>query len=103
MSIFKNFTITERVKAQFQAEFFNVFNHPIYANPNGCVDCSSGGLITGLETHSLMRPLQLGVRGSVLPQPFITNHYWGGDGSPSFSATKYNLSPTFHTNSLDDL
>jgi hypothetical protein len=28
MSIFKNFTITERVKAQFQASFFNVFNHP---------------------------------------------------------------------------
>ena len=33
MSIFKNFTITERVKAQFQAEFFNVFNHPVYTLP----------------------------------------------------------------------
>ena len=30
MSIFKNFSITESVKAQFQAEFFNVFNHPVY-------------------------------------------------------------------------
>ncbi len=62
MSIFKNFTITERVHAQFQAEFFNVFNHPVYANPNVCIDCSSGGLITGLEANSLMRQLQLGVR-----------------------------------------
>ncbi len=63
MSIFKNFTITERVKAQFQAEFFNVFNHPVYANPNGCIDCSNGGgLITGLEANSLMRQLQFGVR-----------------------------------------
>jgi len=62
MSIFKNFTITERVHAQFQAEFFNVFNHPVYGNPNGCIDCSSGGLITGLEANSLMRQLQLGAR-----------------------------------------
>jgi hypothetical protein len=73
MSIFKNFTITERVHAQFQAEFFNVFNHPIYGNPNGCIDCNSldqttgaltqnGGLITGLESNSLMRQLQLGFR-----------------------------------------
>lgn len=62
MSIFKNFTITERVKAQFQAEFFNVFNHPVYALPNNCIDCSSGGLITGLDAASLMRQLQFGVR-----------------------------------------
>jgi hypothetical protein len=64
MSIFKNFTITERVHAQFQAEFFNVFNHPVYANPNSCIDCSSGGLITGLEANSLMRQMQLGFRVS---------------------------------------
>src|SRR5258708_20403491 len=62
MSIFKNFTITERVHAQFQAEFFNVFNHPVYGNPNSCVDCSNGGLITSLESNSLMRQLQFGVR-----------------------------------------
>jgi outer membrane receptor protein involved in Fe transport len=63
MSIFKNFTITERVHAQLQAEFFNVFNHPVYANPNGCIDCTgSGGLITGLEANSLMRQIQLGAR-----------------------------------------
>lgn len=62
MSIFKNFSITETVKAQFQAEFFNVFNHPVYGNPNNCIDCGSGGLITGLEANSLMRQLQFGVR-----------------------------------------
>jgi hypothetical protein len=62
MSLFKNFMITERVKAQFQAEFFNVFSHPVYGNPNGCIDCSSGGQITGLEANSLMRQLQLGFR-----------------------------------------
>ncbi len=62
MSIFKNFTITEQVKAQFQAEFFNVFNHPIYANPNSCIDCSGNGIINSLEANSQMRQFQVGFR-----------------------------------------
>jgi hypothetical protein len=62
MSIFKNFTITEQVKAQFQAEFFNVFNHPIYANPNTCIDCSGNGIINSLEANSQMRQFQMGFR-----------------------------------------
>jgi hypothetical protein len=63
MSLFKNFTITERVRAQFQAEFFNVFNHPVYANPgNTCIDCSGAGVINGLFADSQMRQMQLGVR-----------------------------------------
>ena len=63
MSLFKNFTITERVRAQFQAEFFNIFNHPVYANPgNTCIDCSGAGVITGLFGDSQMRQMQLGFR-----------------------------------------
>ncbi len=62
MSIFKNFTITERVKAQFQAEFFNVFNHPVYAEPSNCIDCSGNGIINGLEADSMMRQFQMGFR-----------------------------------------
>jgi outer membrane receptor protein involved in Fe transport len=62
MSIFKNFTITERVHAQFQAEFFNVFNHPVYGNPNSCIDCSGNGIISSLEANSQMRQMQLGFR-----------------------------------------
>lgn len=34
MSAFKNFTITERVKLRFTADFFNAFNHPVDSNPN---------------------------------------------------------------------
>jgi hypothetical protein len=37
-SLFKNWTIKERLKAQFRAEFFNILNHTILANPG------SGGL-----------------------------------------------------------
>jgi hypothetical protein len=35
LSITKNFRFGERVKAQFRAETFNIFNHPNFANPNG--------------------------------------------------------------------
>ena len=63
MSIFKNFSITETVKAQFQAEFFNVFNHPVYALPsNTCIDCAGAGIINSLQADLQMRQLQFGVR-----------------------------------------
>jgi len=42
-SIFKNFTFKERYSAQFRLEMFNVFNHPIFANPYGASAGSSGG------------------------------------------------------------
>jgi hypothetical protein len=34
-SVTKSFRFGERVKAQFRAEMFNVFNHPEFANPWG--------------------------------------------------------------------
>jgi len=53
-SIMKNFTLTERLKAQFRMDAFNVFNHPVLGfnnNQNGgtCVDCSGNGRITDIE------------------------------------------------------
>jgi hypothetical protein len=35
LSITKNWKISEHWKAQFRAEFFNIFNHPNFANPFG--------------------------------------------------------------------
>jgi hypothetical protein len=35
MSVFKTFTLKERYSAEFRLEVFNVFNHPIAANPYG--------------------------------------------------------------------
>jgi hypothetical protein len=35
MSIYKDFKFKERLTAQFRAEFFNVLNHPQFANPGG--------------------------------------------------------------------
>jgi len=42
-SIFKNFAFKERFGVQFRAEFFNLFNHPIFANPYGASSGTSGG------------------------------------------------------------
>jgi hypothetical protein len=54
-TLMKNFSITERVKAQFRMDAFNVFNHPVLgftANQTGsgaCIDCSGNGQITDIE------------------------------------------------------
>jgi hypothetical protein len=42
-SIFKNFTFKERYNAQFRLEMFNVLNHPVFENPYGASNGSSGG------------------------------------------------------------
>ena len=54
-ALMKNFTITERVKAQFRMDAFNVFNHPVLGflqNQEGtgaCIDCAGNGQITDIE------------------------------------------------------
>jgi hypothetical protein len=35
LSLFKNFKVTERVALKFQADAFNIFNHPNFDAPNG--------------------------------------------------------------------
>ncbi len=40
-SVFKNMHLSERFKAQFRAEFFNVLNHPNFAGPNFLNDANN--------------------------------------------------------------
>jgi hypothetical protein len=61
-SLFKNFSFTERFKSQFQFTAYNVFNHVNFDRPDGCVDCSGGGKISGLAFGSTMRRLQFGLK-----------------------------------------
>ncbi|MFZ4627933.1 MAG: TonB-dependent receptor domain-containing protein [Blastocatellia bacterium] len=63
MSLAKTFNITERVKAQFRAEAFNVPNRVNLANPNACVDCpGTAGRITNIFQLATMRQWQFGLR-----------------------------------------
>jgi hypothetical protein len=69
LSIVKRFKIHERFSAQFRTDFFNLFNHPVYAfsannGGNTCVDCQGGnnGKITNIEDGSTMRQIQFALR-----------------------------------------
>jgi len=65
-ALIKDIPITERVKAQFQFQAFNLFNHAALDIPTAsnarCIDCSTGGVITSLEGNSSMRQLQFAGR-----------------------------------------
>jgi hypothetical protein len=65
LSLFKNVSITERVKLQVRAEFFNALNHTNFGTPNAIVFSgtrisSTAGLITSTATTS--RQIQFGMK-----------------------------------------
>jgi carboxypeptidase family protein/TonB-dependent receptor-like protein len=63
LSFFKSFALSERFKAQFRAESFNIANKMNLANPNTCVDCpGSAGTITALYRLATPRQWQFGLR-----------------------------------------
>ncbi len=73
MALSKTFSITERYKAQFRFDAYNVFNHPVLAfsstQGNTCIDCGGdSGRISDIENNnspgspSGMRQLQFGLR-----------------------------------------
>ena len=45
-SVFKNFSVTERLQVQFRAEWFNLANHPIFGFPGTTPGRSNFGAIT---------------------------------------------------------
>jgi hypothetical protein len=71
MALAKNFTITERVRAQFRMDAYNVFNHPILdfssqdynATGGTCIDCGgNNGQIRDILFGTTMRELQFGLK-----------------------------------------
>jgi hypothetical protein len=62
MSVFKNFSVKEKLKAQFRAEALNAMNTPLFYGPNVSFGSSSFGKITTQANFS--RQLQLALRFS---------------------------------------
>jgi hypothetical protein len=60
MSVFKNFTIREKLKAQFRTEALNAMNTPLFYGPNTSFGSSTFGKITTQANFS--RQLQLAIR-----------------------------------------
>jgi hypothetical protein len=58
-SVFRMFPITERVKIQFRAEFFNTMNHANFGNPVSNASAPNAGRI---QAASAPRILQFGLR-----------------------------------------
>ncbi len=61
VSLFKNLSITERVKAELRAEAFNVTNTPQFTNPDSNPQDGNFGKITATRQYS-ERQLQMAVR-----------------------------------------
>jgi outer membrane receptor protein involved in Fe transport len=47
-SVYKEIAVTERVRAQFRSEFFNLFNHPQFDLPNASIGSPSAGTISSI-------------------------------------------------------
>jgi len=62
MSVFKNFVIKEKLKAQFRAEALNAMNTPLFYGPNVSFGSSSFGKITSQANFN--RQLQMALRFS---------------------------------------
>jgi hypothetical protein len=60
-SLSKFFRITERSNVEFRSEFFNLPNHPIFANPGATVGTSTYGVIsaTNLPSRQIQFALKL--------------------------------------------
>lgn len=60
VSLFKNFRIKESAQLQFRAEFFNLMNRAIFADPNQTIDAPGAGALT--STSSDPREIQFALK-----------------------------------------
>ena len=61
VSVYKNFTLVERLKVQFRSEFFNIANHANFSNPASNISVPAQvGRITSTSTAN--RVIQFGLR-----------------------------------------
>jgi hypothetical protein len=76
LTVLKNFNLGERAKFGLGFNFYNVFNHPNFANPNANLSGGAFGIITG----------------SVSPATSALGSFLGADQSPRFIQLKATIS-----------
>ncbi|MGC2401420.1 MAG: hypothetical protein WA510_16615, partial [Acidobacteriaceae bacterium] len=69
MSLFKNIKITEKQQLVFRTEFFNIFNHPQFSNPNAALNNipqfgQTTSTLSTLEGFHTNRQIQFALRYS---------------------------------------
>jgi hypothetical protein len=57
---YKDFRFGEHWRAQFRTEFFNIFNHPIFANPGATLGTPQFGIISATSVDP--RDIQLAMK-----------------------------------------
>jgi hypothetical protein len=60
LSLFREDTLTERIKVQFRAEFFNILNHPSFDVPQATITSPVFAAVSG--TANSARQVQLGLK-----------------------------------------
>ncbi len=60
IGMFKNFNVTERIRLQYRAEFFNLLNSVNFSNPGGSFGTPNFGRSTG--TQNQQRSIQMGLK-----------------------------------------
>ena len=60
--VYKDFPLRERFNLQFRSEFFNVLNHPNFANPDNTVTDGSFGVISATATNANPRQIQFALK-----------------------------------------
>jgi hypothetical protein len=76
-SVFKNFKFKERYTAQVRAEFFNILNRAIFANPYGSINGYGAGNNADMSNPSLFGC------GCQTPDVAATNPILGSGGARS--------------------
>src|SRR5262245_37096977 len=64
LSVYRTFSITERLQFQFRAEALNATNHANFANPNGDINNPNFGFINGTTGPNQSRQWRFGARVS---------------------------------------
>jgi hypothetical protein len=60
LTLMREFPISEARRLEFRAEFFNTFNHTVFANPGTSINLSSGGQVS--STLNSARIIELALK-----------------------------------------